>query len=163
MNCVLLREQKGEIKMKRGFTLIELMIVMAVIAILVGIALPRFKGMREEANIAKADGELRALKTAVESYYIHQGSYPATTTTLCATYLTASTTKPKLIETDLYDPFGATSTTEYRYAVDTNGDYYVIWSLGSDKGADITGIDTSGDLTGSSDDDVFATNGSGSF
>src|SRR3989339_339671 len=60
--------------MKKGFTLIELLIVIAVISILIGIALPRFKGMQDEGNIAKATGELRTLKTAVESYYIHNNS-----------------------------------------------------------------------------------------
>ena len=35
---------------KRGFTLIELLVVISVIAILVGIAIPRFKGMQDEAH-----------------------------------------------------------------------------------------------------------------
>jgi ornithine carbamoyltransferase len=64
--------------MKKGFTLIEMLIVIAVISILIGIALPRFKGMQDEGNIAKAKGELRTLQTAVESYRIHNTAYPAT-------------------------------------------------------------------------------------
>lgn len=65
--------------MKKGFTLIELLIVIAVISILIGIALPRFKGMQEEGKIAQAKAELRTLQTAVESYYIHNNNtYPAT-------------------------------------------------------------------------------------
>ena len=64
--------------MKRGFTIIELLIVIAVISILIGIALPRFRGMQEEGKIAQAKGELRTLQTAVESYYIHNSNtYPA--------------------------------------------------------------------------------------
>ncbi|UCD15446.1 MAG: prepilin-type N-terminal cleavage/methylation domain-containing protein, partial [Candidatus Omnitrophota bacterium] len=55
-------------KVLMGFTLIELLIVIAVISILLSIALPRFRGMQEEGNIAKAKGELRTLQTAVESY-----------------------------------------------------------------------------------------------
>ena len=59
---------------RKGFTILELLIVIAVIAILVGIALPRFKGMQDEGNIARAKGELRMLTTAVESYYIHNNN-----------------------------------------------------------------------------------------
>lgn len=146
---------------ERGFTLIELMIVMAVIAILVGIALPRFKGMKDEANVAKSNGELRALKTALESYYIHQSphAYPATTTTVCATNLLIA--KPRLIEVELYDPFGATSTTEYNYSRSANGKYYVVFSAGPDEAYDITGISDAGVLAGTDDDDPYSTNGSG--
>ena len=52
---------------KHGFTLIELLIVIAIISILVGITLPRFRGMQEEGNIAESKAELRTLQTAVES------------------------------------------------------------------------------------------------
>lgn len=143
--------------MKKGFTLIELMIVMAVIAILIGIALPRIKGMQDEGNVAKAKGELRALQTAVTSYYIHHNNtYPATSATISVALLAAS---PKIIEAALYDPFGATSTTEYNYIL--NGQYFVIISLGADRAADITGISAAGVLAGDDDDDEYVTNGSG--
>ena len=58
-----------------GFTLIELMIVMAVIAILVGIILPSFKGMKDEAQYSKVLGDLRTLQTAVESFSIHNNHF----------------------------------------------------------------------------------------
>ncbi len=165
MNCVLLEKQKGKTKMKRAFTLIELMIVMAVIAILVGIALPRFKGMREEANITKAHGELRALKIAMESYAMHHDdTYPASSTTPINTYLDAGGCPPgpQLIESVLYDPFAAAST-EYYYILGsgTGGtDYYAICSKGPDGGADVTAAEVgSGDLTTAEiDDDIVASN-----
>jgi len=141
----------------KAFTLIELMIVMAIIAILVGMVLPRFKGMRDQANISKSQGEIRALKTAVESYYIRYGSYPT-----ALTQLWAATTYPRIIESAMYDPFGATTTTVYRYARSTNNAYYVIWSIGPDGTSDITGISTAGVVTPANrDDDVWTSNGSG--
>ncbi len=113
----------------RGFTLIELLIVIAIISILVGIAIPRFKGMRDEGNFAKAQGEARALRAAVESYYIHQSpnAYPAEGANW-QNALTAAT--PRIIDAVLYDPFGATSTTPYSYDLSANGQYYVIFSIG---------------------------------
>jgi len=147
---------KGNIK---GFTLIELLVVMSVIAILIGIAIPRFKGMQDEANTSKAKAELRVLQTAVESYYMNQtpNAYPATSTTICATTLNSAS--PLIVSEVLYDPFR--SSTEYRYRRSTNGTYYVIYSYGPDGAQDITGISNAGVLTGTNDDDIYASNGTG--
>ncbi|MBN1805989.1 MAG: type II secretion system protein [Sedimentisphaerales bacterium] len=151
--------------MKKAFTLIELMIVMAVMAILVGIALPRFKGMRQEGNIAKAQGELRTLKTAIESYAIHHSNaYPASSTTPYASYLDASAAPgPQIIASVLYDPFATTATTEYYYVLGsgTGGtDYYAICSRGPDGAVDVTAAEVgNGVLTAAEiDDDIVATN-----
>lgn len=162
MNCVVQKKQKGESKMKRAFTLIELMIVMAVIAILVGIALPRFKGMREEANFTKAEGELRTLKIAIESYAMHHSdTYPATSATPYADYLDADscTPGPQLIHSALNDPFDATNS-EYYYILGTDTDYYAICSRGPDGLPDVdAGEVGDGELTaGEIDDDIVASN-----
>jgi len=148
--------------MKRAFTLIELMIVMAVMAILVGIALPSFKGMRQEGNIAKAQGELRTLKIAIESYAIHHSNaYPATSTTPYASYLDADAAPgPQLIASVLYDPFAA-ATTEYYYIIGTTtADYYAICSKGPDGVADVAAASLNdGALTALEiNDDIIASN-----
>mgnify|MGYP000748903584 CR=1 FL=1 len=69
--------------MKKAFTIIELLVVIAVISIIIGIAVPRIKGMQDQANVSKAEGETKTLQAAVESYYINQNpnAYPATSTT----------------------------------------------------------------------------------
>lgn len=176
MNCILLKEQKGESKMRRGFSLIELMIVIAVMAILVGIALPHFRGMREEGWTAKAAGELRTLATAIESYYIHNDSeYPNQTTTVDTEWQDGSLpgNGPTIVASVLYDPFIAAGG-EYRYATsasaeDGNSKYYVVFSIGPDGTQGITGISTLGELTWQLDgstDDIYLTNaeaGTGGF
>ena len=145
---------------KKGFTLIELLVVISVIAILIGIAVPRFKGMQDEANTSKANAETRVLQTAVESYYMHQtpNAYPATVTTLCAAYLNDAT--PNIISDVLGDPFRGAGA-EYNYIRSASGRYYVIFSYGPDGVADITGIGDDGVLAGTNDDDLYATNGTG--
>jgi len=115
---------------KKGFTILEILVVLSVIAILIGIAVPRLKGMQDQANISKAKAELRALQAAIVSYYTNTSpnAYPPTSTTVGATYLTTAT--PQIISSPLYDPWGATSTTEYKYVLSSNGKYYVIGSVG---------------------------------
>ena len=145
---------------RKGFTLIELLVVISVIAILVGIAVPRFKGMQDEANTSKANAELRVLETATESYYMNQtpNAYPATVTTLCAAYLNSAS--PLIVGDVLTDPFRSGGV-EYNYIRSANGDYYVIFSYGPDGAADITGISDAGVLAGVDDDDIYSSNGTG--
>ena len=96
------------------------MIVIAVIAILVGIALPRFKGMQDEGNIARAKGELRTLNTALQSYYIHNSAFPAALSTLTSAV-------PLVVGTSLpTDPFN--SGANYGYA--QSGAYFVVFRDG---------------------------------
>ncbi len=115
--------------MKKGFTIIELLVVIAVIAILVGIALPRFKGMQDEGNISKAKAELRTLQSAIESYYIHNSNaYPATGAAALQTALAAAT--PSIITYVPTDPFSSTGA-DYGYVLGgTNNKFYVVYSAG---------------------------------
>lgn len=119
----------------KGFTLIEILIVIAVISILIGIALPRFKGMQQEGNIAKAKGELRTLQAATESYYIHNSNtYPANLATL-----TSQT--PNLVSSVPNDPFQSTSS-NYSYKV--NGGYYAIYSVGPNGNGSVSAVTNTG-------------------
>ena len=112
---------------RKAFTLIELMIVMAVIAILIGIILPSFKGMKDEAQYSKVRGDLRTLQTAVESFSIHHGQkFPEMGPDWQKQLLNS---KPKLIEKEMIDPFSPEKK-PYQYVV--TGNYYVIWSVGVD-------------------------------
>ena len=67
----------------RGFTLIELMIVVAIIGILAAIAIPKFSNLIRKSNEGATRGNLGALRSALSIYYGDmEGQYPAFLTNL---------------------------------------------------------------------------------
>ncbi|MFW6147396.1 MAG: type IV pilin protein [Thermodesulfobacteriota bacterium] len=74
-------------KDQKGFTLIELMIVIAIIGILAAIAIPQFSAYRTRSYNSAAQSDLRNAATAQEAYYVDEQTYCGTTGTLIgATY-----------------------------------------------------------------------------
>ena len=64
---------------KKGFTLIELMIVVAIIGILAAIAIPKFAELIRKSSEGASKGNLGALRSAMSIYYGDmEGVYPAT-------------------------------------------------------------------------------------
>jgi prepilin-type N-terminal cleavage/methylation domain-containing protein len=63
--------------MRRAFTLIELLIVVAIIAILAMIAVPNFLEAQTRSKIARGKADMRTIQTAVEAYYVDNNVYPS--------------------------------------------------------------------------------------
>jgi len=66
----------GGTRVTAAFTLIELLIVVAIIGILAAIAVPNFLNAQIRAKVARVKGDFQAVATAIESYFIDYGDYP---------------------------------------------------------------------------------------
>ena len=88
---------------QKGFSLIELLIVVAIILIIAAIAIPNLLRAKIAANEASAVGSLRTLNTACIAFSTSYGQFPANLTNLgpIASGGTASSTSADLIDSVL--------------------------------------------------------------
>lgn len=64
--------------LKRGFSLIELVIAIAILGLIVGVAGPRLLTFFKEAQSDTAENQIKNLKQAINAYYLKVGEYPKT-------------------------------------------------------------------------------------
>ena len=77
----------------RGFTLIEIMVVIVILGILASLIMPKIMSRPEEARIVKAKQDIKAIESALELYRLDNGFYPSTDQGLAA-LVTQPTTDP---------------------------------------------------------------------
>lgn len=100
---------------ERGFTLIELMVVVLIIAILIAIAIPTFLGAKSRAQDKAAQSSLRNALTNAKGIYTDQDSYGASSAALVTgltaaepslTFQTAASTGAKVVSVDVRSTTG---------------------------------------------------------
>ncbi len=119
--------------MKQAFTLIELLIVVAIIGILAAIAVPNFLNAQTRAKIARVIADQKSVATALEQYRMDKNSYPPDATNRRPTGLYMLTFPVAYITTIPRDPF--LSVQDRGMAIDQtpNGPFF---AMGTDTESD---------------------------
>lgn len=119
----------------RGFTLIEVMVVVAILAILAAIIVPRIMGRPEEAKRTKAQIDIKSIEEALNLYKLDNGFYPTTEQGLDALVKKPDTTPLPLKWKDggylsrlPQDPWGR----PYRYLSPGEHGDFDVYSFGAD-------------------------------
>ena len=63
---------------RRGFTIVELLIVIVIIAILAAITIVAYNGIQDRAKYAREQSDMSSLNKLINLYYVDNGSYPST-------------------------------------------------------------------------------------
>ena len=80
--AVALRDAAGRLRRvarrTAGFTLVEMLVVLAIIGLLVGLVAPRVFGQLAEAKVRTAHIQIESFKNALDLFYLDAGRYPTT-------------------------------------------------------------------------------------
>ena len=150
---------KGDVE--GGWTWMQIILMALAVSIPLGILFPFLWGKYQAGIHSTAVLELKALRAAVESYAIHgDQTYPSDEMSDWQSALMDPATRPKLIGSTLRDPFSPRGAA-YRFDRSQNQRSFVVWSVGPDGIAGITGVDDQGNLMGIPGDDLFVLGGRG--
>ena len=150
---------------KEGFTLVEMLLVLAIVGILVTIIIPSVVGVTMDTKEKKVRADLRQIQAALGQYYVRYNVFPASGSGTWIDNLLAMS--PRVINKRPGDPFAPAVDPdnpplyEYEYrAPVAEGDIptYAVWSVGVSTVEDVTVV--SSDTITHTADCIYVTNAS---
>ena len=124
-----------------GYTLLELLVVMGILAVLTAVATPQLMGYFGKAKLQSVELQIENIGTALELYYMENGSYPSTDVGLKA-LVEAPAEAPRWNgpylkkAQNLLDPWGH----PYQYKYPASNGAYEVYSLGPKSRAASNGV-----------------------
>lgn len=117
-------------RIRKGFTLIELVVVILILAILAALIVPRIVGRTDDAKRAKAASDISTLRSQVQVYKVDVGTFPEVLMDLRTRPSEgADGWRGPYLDKELpTDPWG----NEYDYQVTSDGENFTILSYGQD-------------------------------
>ncbi|WP_424245063.1 prepilin-type N-terminal cleavage/methylation domain-containing protein [Elusimicrobium posterum] len=109
---------------KKGFTLVELLVVIIIVAILAAIAVPQYTISSERSRAAEAVINAKAIEDSLNRYFMKRNTYPTGTTENILALLDNSFTLPKYFSVDITTSQGFASVNFYRSATPSWSDTY---------------------------------------
>ena len=146
---------------EKGFTLVEMLLVLAIIGILVTILIPSVVDVTRDTKEKQVKADLRLLQAALSQYYIKYNDFPASGDQTWAGKLLAM--RPRVLEKEPQDPFAPADAADTYYQYDYRAPTgpgeiptFAAWSVGFSQAEDV-------DVTGSDAVDytincIFVTN-----
>jgi general secretion pathway protein G len=128
--------------LQRGFTLIEIMVVVIIIGLLAAVVVPQFLGRVDDARIAKAKQDIQALETGLTMFKLDNFSYPTGEEGLKALVEKPNDPNVKNWRAGGYlkrlnkDPWG----NDYQYQIPGTHGEYDLFSFGADGQVGGTGV-----------------------
>lgn len=117
-------------KGQRGFTLVELLLVLVILALIAGLVLPGIIGKAESAKAKAASSQISRISMSVESFYLDTGQTPSSLDELVNEPPSVTGWNgPYIKNTLLNDPWGQ----PYKYTVPGEHGDFDIWSYGADR------------------------------
>ncbi len=135
-----------KVRLNQGFTLLEIIVVVAIIAILAAYIAPKVAGRVDDARISKAKSDIRVLESSLELYKLDNFTYPSSEQGLQALVTRPSGENTKNWREGGYikklnkDPWG----NDYQYSYPGSNGEFDVYSLGAD--AQVGGTDEAADI-----------------
>ncbi len=122
---------------RRGFSLVEMLLVLVILATLAAIVIPRFAGRSEQAKVTAAQTQITSIATALDSFEVDNGFYPPSGDGLAQLITRPDNATnwrgPYLKQGVPNDPWGAAYV--YEFPGKNNAEGYDLYSIGPDAKA----------------------------
>jgi general secretion pathway protein G len=124
----------------KGFTLVEMMVVLIIIAVLIALGIRAYIGYIGHSKMTKADGDITTIQAALDAYYATNQVYPSAQTTLTSAGVSS-------YEVLFQGGTGPTGAGAPPYIYNQTGSSYKVYSLTSVNSMWMEGVGTNGAST----------------